>query len=153
MADKPNNKTIMNITQLAYISSAAPGLGKADIEGMVEQSRAHNRKHGITGYLQCHDGYFFQVLEGQADAINALLRGLAVDQRHSDLRVLFRDDSTSRAFADWNMGFCACDSEASRTAVRRTLESLRGQPERRPMQVLALFFDLMDKAKPASAAA
>ena len=128
---------------LAYLSKAAPGLTEEDVGEILAASRRNNPKQRITGHLQCHAGYFFQVLEGPADSLDDLVARLMRDSRHSSLRVLFREKTTRRTFANWSMGFGPCEKASGSSPTPNRLHALISGAETSPQQVLSLFFALM----------
>jgi hypothetical protein len=60
------------------------------------------------------DGSFFQVLEGEAAAIDQLFQKLLLDNRHSHLTVIIREPIAERSFGDWSMGFSSVSPEKLR---------------------------------------
>jgi hypothetical protein len=78
--------------------------GTDTIETILRQARETNPRLGITGLL-CHGGeVFMQVLEGGRDAVNALYRKIAQDERHSDVTLLHYEEISERRFSSWTMG-------------------------------------------------
>lgn len=133
---------------LAYISRAAHNLSAADLEDILNASRRNNGAKGITGHLQCHAGYFFQVLEGPAPALEALLEKLKQDPRHRDMRVLYREALQQRNFADWSMGFGPCShTQPARHDPDQPLEELLTDSAWSAHQVLGRFMRMMETAE------
>jgi len=133
---------------LAYISRAAHGLSAEDLEGILQASRLNNAARGITGHLQCHGGYFFQVLEGPAPALDTLLKSLEQDPRHRDMRVLYREPMQQRNFADWSMGFGPCSHDGTTQAKSdKPLEELLTKSAWNASQVLGRFMRMMESAQ------
>lgn len=92
------------LVRLLYASRAKSKPTPKVIEAILESSRKHNPKNGITGLL-CHDNAtFLQVLEGGRDVVNALYNEIARDPRHEDVTVLHYEEVTERRFAGWTMG-------------------------------------------------
>ena len=88
---------------VAYVSTARPDLGEAEVATILTTARAFNRRNGITGCL-VHDGRrFAQWLEGPAAAVEALLLRIDRDPRHGDLRIVLVRPADRRAFGDWSM--------------------------------------------------
>ena len=110
--------------RIVYISKAS--FGAADRASTVEpeigrilmQSRRNNPVRGLVGALYYGDGHFFQVLEGEPAAIDALLDALRRDPRHHDLTVLLRQPVERTSFTGWSMKYVAAADE-----VRRVLAS------------------------------
>lgn len=63
------------------------------------------------------DGSFFQVLEGSADAVDALFARIALDPRHRSVVTIIREPISQRAFGEWTMGFANMTREEVITAV------------------------------------
>ena len=51
------------------------------------------------------EGSFFQVLEGEADVVDALYAKIELDQRHDHVTLIIREPIAKRHFNDWTMGF------------------------------------------------
>lgn len=90
---------------LAYASTASHLLSEAELLSILQQARANNEQLGITGILLYHAGSFLQLLEGPADAVEAVYQKIEQDDRHFSLEVLAREPITERTFPDWAMGF------------------------------------------------
>lgn len=95
--------------RLVYVSRAtfAPASDHSGIHPEVGriliQSRRNNTRERLVGGLYYADGCFFQVLEGAADAVEALYQRLHDDPRHSDLKILSREDIAEPQFRGWAM--------------------------------------------------
>ena len=136
----------MPIQHLAYLSRAAAGVDDTDVQRILEQSRRNNPVQRITGHLQCHGGYFFQVLEGPENALDQLLDTLSRDARHTDLCVLYREPLDRRNFANWSMGYSPSLRAKGQTseAVLDKLGRLRDGHPHPASRVLGIFFSLLD---------
>lgn len=93
------------LIQLAYSSSASGLLSKDAIQALLEHSRTFNDASGITGLLLFDGLDFFQVLEGEEGAVNALYDRIADDPRHTDVTLLKRSTVEARDFANWDLAF------------------------------------------------
>jgi hypothetical protein len=91
--------------RLIYISSAKGGYRQVELDEILERSRINNSSRGLTGMLLFHDGCFFQVLEGEAEAIERTFATISADTRHGGVIVLESRDVTERAFPQWSMGY------------------------------------------------
>jgi hypothetical protein len=120
--------------QLIYVSSARADLSEDDLHDVLSCARKKNRELGITGMLVCLDGYFVQVLEGEAERVRELYAKIKTDSRHADTKVVTESEIAERAFPDWSMGF----REASRddlymagflALIRRALAGRTGQAD------------------------
>lgn len=95
----------MKLVSLIYVSTASLGLTKAEVADIVTESARNNERNEITGLLLYNGLNFCQVIEGEADAIEALYRRLGADPRHTGLvRILHRPIET-REFDGWSMAF------------------------------------------------
>lgn len=101
----------MGVSYLVYVSAAKRGLGAADLEAILDESRTYNADHDISGLLvfarstSGGPGSFMQVLEGDAKEIDALRARIFADPRHHTKVVLERGEKPARDFADWSMAF------------------------------------------------
>lgn len=105
----------MRHTQLCYRSrinarNADRSLDK-DIERILASARRHNTQAGITGALLLADGYYFQILEGPADAVDTTYRRIERDNRHVEPVLLRRRLTQTRLFSDCPMYFSKMLSE------------------------------------------
>ncbi|HSH74350.1 MAG TPA: BLUF domain-containing protein [Longimicrobiales bacterium] len=94
------------LVRLLYASRAVDPIDAKMLEAILEQSRAYNKAHGITGVLCAYeDGNgFLQVLEGARDEINRLYNSIVRDTRHQDVVLLSYEEIGERRFANWRMG-------------------------------------------------
>lgn len=97
------------LTRLVYHSENHLGAdGGGMIEGLnaiLESSRRHNEKDGITGALLFDTLWFIQILEGEREAVSATLRRIIRDTRHDELVVMDCRPAEARLFGNWWMGF------------------------------------------------
>jgi hypothetical protein len=92
------------LVRLLYASRAATPLNSSVQESILEQSRAHNPKAGITGVLCFSDDVFIQVLEGGRDEVCELYNTIVRDGRHQQVRILSFEEIRERRFGSWTMG-------------------------------------------------
>lgn len=90
------------ILYCSVLSSSEPPLVVGQIVG---QSRARNAERGITGLLVFDGSRFCQHLEGPPDAVDALMRRIAHDARHVDVRVLYSGQRLERRYKRFDLGF------------------------------------------------
>jgi hypothetical protein len=107
---------MQSLEHLIYASVAAAPFEASQLAELLQKSRASNERLGLTGMLlhSDSDGSFFQVLEGEAAAIDQLYQKLLLDKRHSHLTVIIREPIAERSFADWSMGFSSVSPEKLR---------------------------------------
>ena len=97
----------MSLVRLVYKSS--PNFvvdGSAvdkEIKGILDVARERNARSGITGGLLFTQRFFFQILEGEDVAIDALFNKIAGDTRHKNVEVLSKDVIKRRRFYAWSM--------------------------------------------------
>ena len=104
--------------RLVYLSAAMPTLAQGDLEQILSVSRDNNKGSGITGLLLYGRGSFIQVLEGEADDVDACYERIGRDPRHSALLAVVREPIKARSFGNWSMGYKALKGD------ERGLESL-----------------------------
>ena len=97
------------IYHLAYVSTEAEPFSQIDLVELLAVARSANSERGVTGLLLYREGCFYQVLEGNEFAVNKTFNEIERDTRHHSVRVLFKGESESREFAEWQMGFLNLD--------------------------------------------
>lgn len=93
------------VTSIAYVSTATEPFDDEQLAGLLTRSRRSNDDRDLTGMLLHRRGRFFQVLEGPADAVDALMARIRRDPRHGDVRVLLSEQIDERRFSEWTMGY------------------------------------------------
>lgn len=115
-------------------STAAADRRPQQVSDILEQARLFNPTHGITGLLTvCKDEYL-QLLDGPADAIEALLARIQSDSRHHAVEVLARHDTQAPLFAHWSMALAErFEPERQRADRMQALRArLAADPDVRP---------------------
>ncbi len=51
------------------------------------------------------EGGFFQVLEGEPAAVDAVYQNIEADPRHERITLIIREPIVRRSFGEWTMGF------------------------------------------------
>ena len=86
----------------------ASRLGKSHspkiLDDILETSRKHNTKRGITGVLVATGDSFIQVLEGGRAQVCDTYNQITQDKRHTDVTILSFEEITQRSFEGWSMG-------------------------------------------------
>ncbi|MFM7533092.1 MAG: BLUF domain-containing protein [Rubrivivax sp.] len=95
------------LIQVVYRSRSL--IDSAAYDQLLSTCLVNNPRRGITGLLVTHAGWFLQVLEGGAAEVNALLKKIEADPRHSDFLVLRLAAIPKRDFGDWSMASVAVD--------------------------------------------
>jgi hypothetical protein len=95
------------LEHIVYASVAIQHFGPSELSELLQKSRSSNERLGLTGMLlHCDsDGSFFQVLEGEGEAIDLLFQKILSDKRHSHVTLIIREPISKRSFAEWSMGF------------------------------------------------
>ena len=96
---------MQSLRQIAYVSSAVRLLRDSELLEILETARARNEQLQVTGTLLYAEGSFIQVLEGEASAVERLLRKIRRDSRHRSLLMLLDRVVEERDFESWSMGF------------------------------------------------
>lgn len=92
----------MAVTQLIYMSTPF-GFDRAMLAGILVGARRNNVRDGITGALICRHDIYLQLIEGDADKIDALYAHIRRDDRHLMVTELWRGMVDARSFPDWAM--------------------------------------------------
>lgn len=93
------------IVQIIYASAACHKMSKAELEDILSHARHYNAQNNISGMLLYHAGSFLQILEGEAQQLDALVAKIQRDPRHNAFKLLLRTTSKEREFPEWTMGF------------------------------------------------
>ncbi|VXC05270.1 conserved hypothetical protein [Luteimonas sp. 9C] len=93
------------IRQLLYRSGQLFEFTLQDMQRLLVRARAYNARHGIGGMLLLQDGLFMQLLEGPADAVDALYARIASDPRHCEVRLMVRAERTAPLLPGWHMAW------------------------------------------------
>jgi uncharacterized membrane protein (DUF373 family) len=91
--------------QLTYLSTPAGAISNDDLIDILEKARLNNASLGISGMLLYTGDGFVQVLEGEENVVDDLVKLIKKDPRHKDFRIVERKQIETRAYAEWTMGF------------------------------------------------
>jgi hypothetical protein len=124
--------------QVIYSSESSTPMQSDDLEDILENARESNLEAGITGALVYIDGFFLQILEGEAQALQALMARITKDVRHEAVTVLKQGEIAASLFSDWSMAYLSATAEevarwaglSSTTAVSDVLTDMRRDPTR-----------------------
>lgn len=94
----------MKLVHLIYASKYRENLNFSDIKEILKEAQANNKTQDITGFLCFGNGYFLQILEGDAHKVNQLFYAISKDPRHQELMLLDYSKISIRDFVDWSMG-------------------------------------------------
>jgi Sensors of blue-light using FAD len=93
----------MPLERLIYVSQAVKRLGTYDVRLIAGQAAMLNRRKGMTGVLGFTGMHFLQALEGRSAQLDHTITSIAVDKRHTGVRVLRREPTDSRWYGQWDM--------------------------------------------------
>ncbi|WP_372748946.1 BLUF domain-containing protein [Litorivivens sp.] len=94
-----------SIRRVVYCSRATQAMDHDTLMKILHDARSFNAMDDISGILLHDRGYFLQVLEGPAEAIENLLATLRADTRHEQVQVLVDSEVDEKLFPNWQMGF------------------------------------------------
>jgi hypothetical protein len=83
----------------------------ATLRAILDASRTHNARCGVTGALMFNSGCFAQVLEGPLGHVEETFERIQQDERHGDVSLLALDPVADRSFPNWSMGFVGASLE------------------------------------------
>jgi len=95
------------LVRLVYASYATIVMTDADIDAILQKSKANNVTKNISGILMYSDRYFFQCLEGERKDVNKTYLRIATDSRHMKCMQLEYSQVDSRLFSSWSMEYIA----------------------------------------------
>ncbi len=101
---------MMDLIRLVYISrSTETDQSEIHIHAINEQilseARTFNEANNITGVLCFAHGCYFQLIEGPKNKVEMLYAKIQKDPRHEDIKLMFIETASSRAFSKWQMKF------------------------------------------------
>lgn len=88
--------------QYVYVSTAEQ-LDPDDIAAILESCQRNNARRGVTGLLLYNGRNFLQLLEGEADDLEWVMRRIEQDPRHHGISRLHDEPAAERACPDWLM--------------------------------------------------
>jgi hypothetical protein len=88
-----------------YSSRATASFSEAELRALLEAARRKNALHGVTGMLLYVERSFFQVLEGDKEAVDTTFRVISSDPRHTRVTQIIREPLARRQFGEWTTGF------------------------------------------------
>ena len=111
---------MQTLIQIIYISRSTftpSGLTmgiEPNVARILAKSRMNNRRNGLVGVLYFGDGCFFQCLEGDETAVDALYARLQSDSRHKDIKLFSRKRIAALSYSDWAMKYVPIEKEMTR---------------------------------------
>ncbi|WP_390590978.1 BLUF domain-containing protein [Simiduia litorea] len=83
------------------------------LSDIQKKSQVCNIVLGVNGVLVVDSGRFVQILEGEHDEIEYLLKKIMSDPRHDNLQILIDEPVRSASFTSWNMEVFILDDQES----------------------------------------
>ena len=96
-----------SLIHLIYASGATVEPSEVELVELLRVARQNNGRVGLTGMLLYTSSSFFQVLEGDADVVDAVFARIAADPRHTRIVTIIRERIHARSFGQWSMGYVA----------------------------------------------
>ncbi|QFS17665.1 BLUF domain-containing protein [Acinetobacter indicus] len=99
--------------QLCYASqstSTAENLLQ-DLRNILTEARNANTQHQVSGVLCYAEGYFFQCLQGDEQAVQEIFAGIVGDSRHQNIQIFTENHVAQQRFQDWAMKYVMRNSE------------------------------------------
>ena len=109
---------IIYISRSTFISSGLVRGIEPNVARILAKSRINNRRNGLVGVLYFGDGCFFQCLQGEEAAVDALYALLESDSRHKDLKIFSRKQISALSFADWSMKYVPIEKDMTRLLAK-----------------------------------
>lgn len=97
------------IARTAYVSAKTRHIDREELGQLLQTSRRNNIRSDVTGILLDSSQFFFQILEGPAEAVKNIYERIAADPRHDNLLCLaFLPQVPNRLFSSWSMAHYDC---------------------------------------------
>ncbi len=110
--------------RIIYSSRATRYFTEQGIEALTHVCRRNNAALNLTGLLLYHEGRFFQVLEGDDEALLQVMESITKDERHMDLRLAEHGPIEARSFQGWRMGYELPQDQPQPTPTTVALQDL-----------------------------
>jgi hypothetical protein len=88
---------------VVYVSEARVYFDTISLESLAADAASRNLESGITGYLYFEKDRFVQYIEGDDEAVDALMGSIRRDRRHRVIHELATENLEQRRFPSWHM--------------------------------------------------
>ncbi|PIB39487.1 hypothetical protein BFP75_11360 [Maribacter sp. 4G9] len=95
--------------ELTYTSLADKNISTKNLNDILHTANEFNGANAITGCLVSHNGQFVQTLHGEKRVIFDLMDRIKMDQRHSNINLVWEGPAAKEVFPGWNMAFFSPD--------------------------------------------
>ncbi|MCD2257632.1 BLUF domain-containing protein [Psychroserpens luteolus] len=92
------------IKSICYISNKNDNLPDSVLNKLLHSIIKDNNQIQVSGILMLQNNYFFQIMEGDPNTIDALFFKIRKDQRHHGLIKLLEISLVDRLFSDYQSG-------------------------------------------------
>ncbi len=86
---------------ISYRSLAVDTTSGKDVDAIIKTARSLNPEFNITGCIIYHRNIFFQIIEGPKKDILTLFDNIKNDERHKDIKVMWKGYKIRREFKNW----------------------------------------------------
>ena len=86
---------------ISYRSLAVDTTSGKDVDAIIKTARSLNPEFDITGCIIYHRNIFFQIIEGPKKDILTLFDNIKNDERHKDIKVMWKGYKIRREFKNW----------------------------------------------------
>lgn len=117
------------IRQICYLSTARTECDMSVLDEILAASRRNNERHDLSGMLAYGGGVFFQVLEGPAAGVEAVMGRILGDDRHRGMYLLQDEMRPGRDFAHWLMAYRILNPQHASKILRAGFVDSRTVPE------------------------
>ncbi|HTT13913.1 MAG TPA: BLUF domain-containing protein [Burkholderiaceae bacterium] len=127
------------VYQMIYSSQANTPMSIVDLEEILVDARTGNEKRNVTGALVYIEGVFLQILEGEKETLQRLMKSIAADTRHSRVTVFHEGDADGPLFSNWRMAYVGATPEQmaawagleGAASITSILQGIQRDPQRR----------------------
>jgi Sensors of blue-light using FAD len=118
-----------------------------NMKRILAGARCNNKLRNITGFLLSDRSWFFQVLEGDKQALSTTLNRIYSDKRHTGLTIIQTQSIVTRSFDNWTMG-CSVKTPEKYTIFSRHGVGVQLDPRKLSAEtVVSLAYDLAEHEK------
>lgn len=93
------------IYRIMYMSRAIRALSEDDVERLAERASDRNAALSITGLLLFDGRRFLQAIEGDREAVGALMDRIRQDDRHDMIETMTDGPGDQRMFGSWSLAY------------------------------------------------
>lgn len=122
------------ICRIAYASIPRADLAACDVPRIITRARASNERDGIGGTLVFTGAAFVQLIEGPAEAVEALWRRIQDDARHHSLKLFLDMTDDAAWFPEWRVGYLYDEDFVRSIASWRARTDPMNDEERRELR-------------------